>query len=204
MAEHKHRIYGSYPPWGKNVSFPESGGGSGDYVYYLAVPQAVGEIYPLSSIVRVHSSEGIATFLTPTVCITNDQESGFIAIGFDASLKITNLQEDAELGITTIGESVIPILDQAGLIRITEEQFYGILPAYCILNLVDKSSHIIRFDEGMTWREWINSDYNTLGVYSYDDEQIALLDKNGNLWVSEHIIDDKIGLNREYNLDMVG
>lgn len=27
MAEHKHRIYGSFPPWGKNVSFPESGGG---------------------------------------------------------------------------------------------------------------------------------------------------------------------------------
>lgn len=185
---------------------PTNGGRSGDYVYYLADLQAVGDTYPLSSIVRVHSSEGIATFLTPAAYIANGQNRettlDFIAIGFDASLKFTNFQEDAELAIITIGESVIPFLDQVGLSRITEEQFYGILPAYCVLSA--GTSHVIIFDEGMTWREWINSDYNTIGVYSYDDEQIALLDNNENLWVSESIIDDKIGLHREYELDMVG
>lgn len=183
-------------------------GGGGDYVYYLG-PQAVLEtyglssiVYGLSSIVRVHSSEGIAAFLTPAVCTANGQESNFIAIGFDASLKFTNLQESAELAIITIGESIIPILDQAGLIRITEEQFYGILPAYCVLSA--GTSHVIIFDEGMTWREWINSDYNTIGVYVYEDKQMALLDNNGNLWVSEDIIDDKIDLHREYELFIAG
>lgn len=177
-------------------------GGGGNYVYYLAGPQAVLETYTLSSIVRVHNTEGTAVFLTPAVCTANSQESNFIAIGFDASLKITDLREDAELGITTIGELVIPLLDQAGLIRITEEQFYRILPAYCVLSA--DTSHIIRFDEGMTWREWINSDYNTIGVYVYEGKQMGLWDNRGNLWVSESIIDKKIDLHREYNLDMVG
>lgn len=116
---HKHRLYGSFPPWGKSVEFP-AGGGGGNYVYFdtLGVDGS-DPIVRFASICKVVKN-GITGFITPMRVILDNIDSGnILALGFDMSLKVT---DDETLKLVSIGE----VLDARGVDapRITEEEFY--------------------------------------------------------------------------------
>ena len=67
---------------------------------------------------------------------------------------------------------------------------------------VDNGSTLsIQFEKGMTWREFEASDYNTIGLYYYDDEYLLLnidgmnydiycrMSDYGNIWPDDFIVD---------------
>lgn len=180
MAEkHVHKVYGSFPPWGKSVEFPTGGGGSGGGLayfdtmplygqyYYPEIRNIQDEVRSFSYIVKESDGNGYTIFTHATFALKNN----LYAVGIDLNAKISRWDDDVQdfNGFETIESNIKRYAPWVlELPRITEEEFYyipmfisftndDIVPNGNIGNTVP-----FKYDEGMTWREWLSSPYNTL------------------------------------------
>ena len=91
MAEkHVHKVYGSFPPWGKSVEFPAGGGGGNKYTYY--------DISGLSeedkakamdyAYVAKENADGTVYYDCMGLKYRNDYIAGIVAIGVDLSVRV--------------------------------------------------------------------------------------------------------------------
>jgi hypothetical protein len=96
-------------------------GGGGNYVYYRCSIDDIAELAVWASVVKI-SNKGITEFngLSYIYMAQLDLNS-VIAFGFDPNLRVTNYSTGE---VTALGEFAIPILDNFGIPRITEEEFY--------------------------------------------------------------------------------
>lgn len=174
MAEkHVHKVYGSFPPWGKSVEFPASGGG-GNYVYYNKPSDGnLSTFVQFASVGKVVMNDIIRFMSATEVVLYNIHADNILALGVDMSLKVTDYET---LKLVTIGE----ILDAIGedLPRLTEDEFYlksHFMITNGILNADDSTLPLtFKYDEGMTWREWINSPYNAYGYFIEGQQVIGV------------------------------
>lgn len=96
-------------------------GGGGNYVYYSCSIDDVSELSVFASVVKI-SNNGIIEFNGLSYIYAADLDlNSVIAFGFDANLRVTNYSTGE---VTALGEFVIPILDNLGIPRITEDEFY--------------------------------------------------------------------------------
>lgn len=173
MAEkHVHKVYGSFPPWGKSVEFPATGGGGGNYVYYSGTllddfDQNIG----MSSILKVNIDSTI--LFLPSIMALGEFGGldSLISAGFDLSMKVT----DTESGeLITVGDVIAePSKDWT---QITEEEFYKVAPdpwAGPTTNVTRYNGEVvtINYEEGMTWYEWCNSELNNTELVCDSDDE---------------------------------
>lgn len=120
MAEkHVHKVYGSFPPWGKSVEFP-SGGGGGNYVYYSGTGDDFVEWLAVASIIKATTDKGILLMPQGDFIISGTKPDNVIGAGFDTSMKLKSFASAFEL--TTVGDVIAePSKDWT---QITEEEFY--------------------------------------------------------------------------------
>lgn len=130
MAEkHVHKVYGSFPPWGKSVEFPAGGGGN--YVYFdirgVELTMELDTGLSFSSIIRL-AKDGFALYPFAAF-LTNYMQKGAVlkACMIPTSLQYTQISTSNGT-VTKIewstSDEVIKILDEANIPRITEEEFY--------------------------------------------------------------------------------
>jgi hypothetical protein len=181
MAEkHVHKVYGSFPPWGKSVEFPASGGG-GNYVYFdtssiTEFGDEADSLYNNAYLIKEQISNGD---IIVTLSSWSYSDTPPLAVCIDMNLKMTAWDESGENPLpemTTLGEDIAKyapwILD---LPRLTEKEFYKVAPdpwAGPTLNVTRYNGEIvtINYEEGMTWYEWCNSKHNTIGLSAYIQE----------------------------------
>lgn len=144
----------------KKVAGGGASGGGGNYVYY-SVDSSFEGVMLFANIIKVYN-DGVLSFATSGfVAATNVSIDTVLAIGFDKSLKLTNFQTGE---LVTVEEFLIPMLDQQ-CTRISEEEFYRDPNAledgyFRVLSDYENTDVILQYDDGMTWRDWINSHYN--------------------------------------------
>ena len=188
MAEkHVHKVYGSFPPWGKSVEFPASGGGN--YVYFDTSSMNDNEDYTelkdnmlcYAAIVKYpHPESNEVLIRCPYDCDLDDKFSIY-AMGFDFSLKVQVWNADSEeFLLVSVEEAIREYLPEIlDLPRLTEEEFYKIAPRFAILHRGGGENVTIHeYEEGMTWGEWVNSDYNTINALISDNNQVQILIPN--------------------------
>ena len=162
MAEkHVHKVYGSFPPWGKSVEFPASGGG-GNYVYYSGTMQDFSEGVAMASIIKANMNGDIVFKPSGVFWSTDANSDIIIGAGFDTSMKMTSWDDSSEL--ITVGDVIAEPSKE--WTQITEEEFYK-APAQFTLMYGDEPKTFF-YIEGMTWGEWVNSDYND-GNFSIEE-----------------------------------
>lgn len=150
MAEkHVHKVYGSFPPWGKSVEFPASGGG-GNYVYYSGTGDDFVEWLALASIIKATTDKGILLMPQGDFIISGTKPDNVIGAGFDTSMKLKSFASSFEL--TTVGDVIAEPSKE--WTQITEEEFYK------IPHLFTYNDTTYEYEEGQTWGEWVNSSYN--------------------------------------------
>lgn len=130
-----------------------SGGGS--YVYYRGTMKDFQDYALLSSIAKMDFN-GQTVF--PPTAFSNIEN--IIAVGFDVSMKITNPEN---MTMITVGDFIAEA--SKGWTQITEEEFYRDSNAledgyFRVLSEYENTNVILQYDDGMTWRDWINSHYN--------------------------------------------
>lgn len=161
MAEKNvHKVYGSFPPWGKSVK-PANGGG-GNYVYYSGA-NGCEEFVLFASIIKANIDSEIVFFPTGLFMSMYGVDGfveGLISAGFDLSMKIT-IPGSSEL--VTVGDFIANVSKK--WTQITEEEFYRDPNAledgyFRVSSDYENTDVILQYDDGMTWRDWINSHYN--------------------------------------------
>lgn len=174
MAEkHVHKVYGSFPPWGKSVEFPSSGGG-GNYVYYSGTMRDFSEGGSMASIIRANKGGDVAFMPSGLFFGMGNNPENIIGAGFDTSMKMTSWDDSSEL--ITVGDVLGEMFNE--WTQITEDEFYlksHFMITNGILNADDSTLPLtFKYDEGMTWREWINSPYNAYGYFIEDQQVIGV------------------------------
>ena len=166
MAEkHVHKVYGSFPPWGKSVEFPASGGG-GNYVYYSGTLQDFSEGVAMASIIKANMNGDIVFMPSGVFWTTDANNENIIGAGFDTSMKMTSWGDSSEL--ITVGDVLAEPSKE--WTQITEEEFYKI-PTQFTFTLNGEPKKYV-YEEGMTWGEWIDSPYND-GNFSVKDANMG-------------------------------
>lgn len=84
-----------------------------------------------------------------------DYINSIVAIGVDLSVRVGGPD-----GLFTIAEVSEGFFDN--LPRITEEEFYTMPTQFTINN--GETAYTYYYEEGMTWEEWVNSNYNIIGI----------------------------------------
>lgn len=130
MAEkHVHKVYGSFPPWGKSVEFPASGGG-GNYVYFdtssiTEFGDMANVLYRYAYLIKEQISNGN---IIVALSSWRYGDTTPLAVCIDMNLKMSVLKgSGANIlpEMTTIGEHIAKYSPWIlGLPRITEEEFY--------------------------------------------------------------------------------
>lgn len=115
---HKHRVYGSYPPWGKSVEFSANGGG--DYVYYSGTMRDFAEGVAMASIIKANMDGDIVFWPSGVFWTPDANNENIIGAGFDTSMKMTSWDDSSEL--ITVGEIIAE--PSKNWTQITEEEFY--------------------------------------------------------------------------------
>lgn len=187
MAEkHVHKVYGSFPPWGKSVEFPASGGGGGADWIYLDIRGLYGEDLAsfLETAFIVQKTSGDATQVTVyNWTRQNATPAEYPAIGI-SNVLLKNLWVDEN----TMQDMKLVDMMRANpkfdsIPQLTEEQFYsGKFDAIAIYK--DGEVLYLNYDEGSTWEEWINSKHNTIGLGGSGD---FISSSDGNLVLMENI-----------------
>ena len=180
MAEkHVHKVYGSFPPWGKSVEFPAGGGasgGGGNYVYYSGTERDFAEGVAMASIIKANL-DGDIVFMPSGVFWTPDANTeNIIGAGFDTSMKMTSRDDSSEL--ITVGDVIAEPSKE--WTQITEEEFYKIPTQFTVLTSEDV---VYEFIEGQSWRDWINSSANQGNIYIGEfagKECVRVIDSGGN------------------------
>lgn len=122
MAEkHVHKVYGSFPPWGKSVEFPASGGG-GNYVYYSGTTRDFAEGVAMASIIKANLDGDIVFMPSGVFWAPDANAENIIGAGFDTSMKMTSWDDSSEL--ITVGDVIAEPSKE--WTQITEEEFYKI------------------------------------------------------------------------------
>ena len=157
MAEkHVHKVYGSFPPWGKSVEFPASGGGGDRYIeaWDGNGNSTLIQFYPL-----VKTFLNNKLIIIPPAAVSQDvyAKNNAVAVYYNSAQKASD---------ATNPNMLIPIDDlfedlPGGGEDMTKEEFYD-------MDVVVVENFQYKFDKGMTWEEWCNSKYNTRGEYIKD------------------------------------
>lgn len=135
----------------------EISAGSGNYVYYSGGMYDFAEAFALVSILKV-KGDSTKAFLTMGMAQfgTSFNPENIIGVGFDLSMKIND-------GLVTVGDLIANA--SKNWTQITEEEFYRDPNAledgrFRVLSDYENTDVILQYDEGMTWRDWVNSSYN--------------------------------------------
>lgn len=145
-----------------------SGGGGGNYVYY-SIANDFNESILLASILKVNADSAIIFMpIGGAMGSGSFNPEDIMGVGFDLSMKMTD-PKSGEL--VPVGDVIAePSKDWT---QITEEEFYKI-PTQFITRLGGSYEDIsYMYDEGMTWRDWINSNYNNIGAFISDWDSVV-------------------------------
>lgn len=155
-------------------------GGGGNYVYYdtSSIPmedERMQMLLQISYSVKEVMLNGLMVFSTNAMRV--DVANPIIAVGIDPNLKLSVADSSGEIPAKTLslGEMIAEyaswILDLPSL---TEEEFYKIPPQFTVrYSGMSVEPTTYSYDEGMTWREWCDSVYNTLGyTIGVDDSEV--------------------------------
>lgn len=131
-----------------------AGGGGGNYVYYNKSSDGnLTSFLQFASVGKVVMNDITGFMSAIQIVLYKIPSDNILALGFDRSLKIT---DGSTLKLVAIGET----LDAIGidLPQITEEEFYK-MPLMLTIQIYDETKLYI-YEEGMTWGEWVNSEYS--------------------------------------------
>lgn len=154
------------------LSFPQVGGGN--YVYYSGTMQDLAARISVASIIKTKTDDDIVFLPAGLFWPSNPNFESIIGAGFDTSMKITNEEGS---GLIAVGDEIAEF--SKDWTQITEEEFYKIVPKFAIIHHgggENVTTH--EYEEGMTWGEWVNSDYNTINALISDDNQVQILIPN--------------------------
>ena len=128
MAEkHVHKVYGSFPPWGKSVEFPASGGGDAPLVFDLT------EYWTGKDLTIPITDEIISAVLSCNIVFKHVQnEDGVSAVKYQAVLDCSVYeQSDEETG------------DYRSNIIINENNYVGLFGTTAVIDLTTNELNII-------------------------------------------------------------
>jgi hypothetical protein len=152
-------VYGSFPPWGKSVEFPANGGGGGGVYKEAWDENRNSALYQDYALVKTFYNRQLV--ICPPSYIVGDSyaRNNLVAIYYDD----TQFIYDPEAGILMpYSEYLSAFTDNpTGGRNMTREEFYDV-------KVLVLAGFQYKFDEGMTWAEWCNSDYNTRGFIIED------------------------------------
>ena len=129
--------------------------------------EGLGDLFPIRKGIDPNGNKGVGSFIS----IGNEIAVAYMPIYFniDGELKKLMIPEDVnEAGIMNIPDGYI-------IKEITQEEFYSLetkapIPSDNTFYIVDEDNAIneeltpnqpYQFEEGMTWEQWLVSDYNT-------------------------------------------
>lgn len=182
----------------KKVAGGGASGGGGNYVYYRCSLDDIAELAVFASVVKISNKGTIEFNGLSYIYMANLDLNSVIAVGFDTNLRVTNYSTGE---VTALGEFAIPILDNFGIPRITEEEFYKILPVFAI-RFSDGTKNYT-YEDGMTWGEWLNSEHSK-GEFEFMDcgdfQGIKHIDTYGDVSEGPSLVKDSdlISNNKEY------
>jgi hypothetical protein len=185
------------------LSSPQMGG---NYVYYSGGGNDFGTYGMLASILKVNTNSAVI-FVPIAMAISGSSfdPNSMIGAGFDLSMKISH-PESGEL--VTVGEAIAE--PSKNWTQITEEEFYKI-PTMVAIDFSGETKYYA-YEEGMTWGEWVNSEYSK-GEFQFldygDFQKIRHIDyygevmedsDAGNIAVKDS---DLISYNKKYKYIMI-
>lgn len=138
-------------------------GGGGNYVYYSGTTRDFAEGVAMASIIKANMDGDIVFRPSGVFWALDANNENIIGAGFDTSMKMTSWDDSSEL--ITVGDVIAEPSKE--WTQITEKEFYGILAEnefrvyYPDMSSVPATTY--KFDKGMTWEEWCNSEYNIHG-----------------------------------------
>lgn len=178
MAEkHVHKVYGSFPPWGKSVEFPANGGGGGSLLYgpyhrWSAEPSTY------AALARMVYDETIVIMpyrQARNVVQSKPDIAAITCIALDPTWKLFNLSMGGKIEFS--GD----LLSEKGIDTslMKEDEFYDETPRFWIIldqlgprDNMASDDRWCHYEIGMSWNEWVNSDFNTIGL---------IIDNEGNV-----------------------
>lgn len=154
-------MYGSFPPWGKSVEFPANGGGG--LKYYKLIHLSKEEKFKAvlyASLIRGYDVTG--HYIDTPISFIDGESADWLEDSADFITAIA-INVGAKYGVP--GDGYVSTLEEAlqnipALVdcEITEEEFYK-SPAQFTLMYGDEPKTFF-YIEGMTWGEWVNSEYS--------------------------------------------
>lgn len=134
--------------------------------------------------------KAISPFLVKTnerinAAVNCEDWSSVIAVGVDAKSKFVHKGSVFTWEEAMIAEGFMEVLPTMGVTEITEEEFYtiGNVEGNSVIEFTINGTSY-QAEEGMTWGEWVNSDYNTGNFISNGSD---ILTEDSAYYVSDSI-----------------